>query len=68
MKIVTSIACTVLLASAFLIGITVSVIEYNPIYDVNGDGFVGIDDIVTVAEHFSSSGIPLPLSLNSRIT
>jgi Ca2+-binding EF-hand superfamily protein len=26
--------------------------EYSRIYDLNGDGYIGIDDIFTVAKHF----------------
>ncbi|UCH32359.1 MAG: hypothetical protein JSV05_02990 [Candidatus Bathyarchaeota archaeon] len=50
------------LSLTILVGVTTSQITYDPIYDVNGDGYIGIDDIVAVAEHFSSSGAPINLT------
>jgi predicted secreted protein len=33
--------------------------EYNPWLDVNDDGYIGIDDIFSVASHFAAEGTPL---------
>jgi predicted secreted protein len=33
--------------------------EYDPWLDINDDGYVGIDDIFTVASHFGSEGTPI---------
>jgi hypothetical protein len=49
----------VLLGSVFFIGITSSQVAYDPLLDVTGDGYGGIDDIVKVAEHFGASGTPI---------
>jgi hypothetical protein len=49
----------VLFGSVFFVGITSSQVTYDPLLDVNGDGYGGIDDIVAVAEHFGASGTPI---------
>ena len=49
----------VLFGSVFFIGITSSQVTYDPLLDVTGDGYGGIDDIVAVAEHFGASGTPI---------
>jgi hypothetical protein len=49
----------VLLGSIFFVGITSSQVTYDPLLDVTGDGYGGIDDIVKVAEHFGASGTPI---------
>ncbi len=49
----------VLLGSVLFVGITSSQVTYDPLLDVTGDGYGGIDDIVAVAEHFGASGTPI---------
>ncbi len=49
----------VLFGSVLFVGITSSQVAYDPLLDVNGDGYGGIDDIVKVAEHFGASGTPI---------
>ncbi len=49
----------VLFGSVFFVGITSSQVTYDPLLDVTGDGYGGIDDIVRVAEHFGASGTPI---------
>jgi hypothetical protein len=39
--------------------LSTSAVDYDPLLDVTGDGYGGIDDIVMVAEHFGASGAPI---------
>jgi hypothetical protein len=50
---------SVLLSSILFVGLTSSQPTFDPLLDVTGDGYVGIDDIVLVAEHFGASGAPI---------
>ncbi len=46
----------VLFVSVLFVSVTTSKMEYDPWLDVTEDGYGGIDDIVTVAEHFGATG------------
>jgi hypothetical protein len=62
LKIVYSTFNVVLFVSVLFIGLTASQAPpYNPWLDVNDDGYGGIDDIVSTAEHFGASGSPAKL-------
>lgn len=51
----------IVLALVSFVGITGSRPSYDPWLDVNDDGYGGIDDIVSTAEHFGASGDPVKL-------
>jgi hypothetical protein len=48
----------ILISAALFAGVT-SQAEYDPWYDPNDDGYIGIDDIVATAERFGASGDPV---------
>lgn len=50
------------LVAAFFVGVTTSSIppiEYDPWYDLNDDGYIGIGDIRAVAKYYDTSGTPI---------
>lgn len=57
--LVNIVLATVLLASMFLIRMTTSAAEYDPLVDVNDDGFVELSDFFILSQHFGSSGTPI---------
>jgi hypothetical protein len=54
---IANVALTGLLCVS-LVGVTTSVVEYDPWADVNNDGFIDIFDIVRVALRFNTEGEP----------
>ena len=54
-----TLLASILLSAIFFVGLTSSQPTYDPLLDVTGDGYGGIDDIVKVAEHFGASGTPI---------
>ena len=61
MKISASLICNVILSAIILSStfVALSTSQYDPWLDINEDGYGGIDDIVTVAEHFGQIGSPI---------
>jgi len=57
--LVNIVLATVLLTSIFLIRMTTSVAEYDPLVDVNDDGFIELSDFFILSQHFGSSGTPI---------
>jgi hypothetical protein len=53
-------SCLTLILAISLLGMTTNAV-YDPWLDVNDDGYGGIDDIVSTAEHFGASGDPIKL-------
>ncbi len=61
MKIRASTLVNVFLGVALVVSIVANftgAVDYDPWLDVNDDGYGGIDDIVSTAEHFGASGNP----------
>jgi hypothetical protein len=59
--IVNTILALIILSSILFVGLTSSQPSYDPWLDVTDDGYGGIDDIVSTAEHFGASGDPTKL-------
>jgi hypothetical protein len=64
MKMATSILVnivlsTILLSSILYVGVTASVSEYDPWYDINDDGKIDIKDVAGVAIKYGTTGTPL---------
>jgi hypothetical protein len=56
------ILCTFCLTAALFLAIPIrsqTTPEYDPWKDINDDGYIGIDDIVSVAENFGALGTPI---------
>ena len=51
-------SCLTLILVISLLGMTTNAV-YDPWLDVNDDGYGGIDDIVSTAEHFGAAGDPI---------
>ncbi len=64
MKFRVSTIVNIMLSMVLMVSIVANLtgaVDYNPWLDVTDDGYGGIDDIVSTAEHFGASGDPTKL-------
>ena len=64
MKIRVSTLVNLMLSAVLVVSIAANLtgaVDYDPWHDVTDDGYGGIDDIVSTAEHFGASGDPTKL-------
>ncbi|UCH31514.1 MAG: hypothetical protein JSV05_08485, partial [Candidatus Bathyarchaeota archaeon] len=54
-----NVLLTFLLFVSIFFGVSTSQPSYDPWLDVTDDGYGGIDDIVSTAEHFGAAGDPI---------
>lgn len=54
-----NVLLTFLLFASIFFGVSTSQPSYDPWLDVTDDGYGGIDDIVSTAEHFGAAGDPM---------